>query len=117
MNTYEKIYNILTEVSIKAAAQAAANARKEQLAKGSRPRYAQIARVKAKFTQRAIKKHGEAGTKTVLGRAGEVPAELGGGRHERSKKQVTKRTLYSGGRRETRAQTVARKFDKKSRWF
>jgi hypothetical protein len=112
--SYKRIYELLTEVSMEMAAQAAGKARRER---GSPYIHAdrtedQIKRIKAKFAQRAITKHGEAGTTTVLGPPGEVPAELGGGRHERSRKQVPKRTLFSGGRRETRAETVSRKFEK-----
>jgi len=94
------------------AAQAAVKARRERLGGSGSQTASQIGRIKAKFAQRAITKHGEAGTTTVLGPPGEVPAELGGGRHERSRKQVPKRTLFSGGRRETRAETVSRKFEK-----
>ena len=141
MNWQDKIYSSITEVSIGLAAKAAGNARlrdelpgltggstskvrqraSEPAKKGPRmlvhgdergEREKKIKRIKAKFTDRAIRKHGEAGTTTVLGPPGEVPAELGGGKYERTKTQVPKRTLYSGGRREYRSQTVDRKFTK-----
>jgi len=134
MKSYDRIYNLLTEVSIKRAARAAAKATvkrpalvsrapgrfphamepqdPKKLASEKERTVSQIGRIQAKFTQRLIKKHGEAGTKTVLGPPGEVPAELGGGRYERTGRQVTRRTLVSGGQRETRAETVSRKFKK-----
>jgi len=132
MNWQNRIYESLTEVTLKKAAQAAGKARytrpqqvpttggslnspqDPKLAAASAQKTdAQIKRVKGKLTQRAIKKHGEAGEKKVYTSPGEVPAELGGGRYERSLKgTVPKRTVYSGGRRETRAQSVERKFEK-----
>lgn len=127
-----RIYESLTEVSLKMAAQAAGKARHTrpqqvpttggslnsphdpELAAASAQRTdAQIKRVKGKLAQRVIKKHGEAGEKNVYTKPGEVPAELGGGRYERTLKgTVPQRTVYSGGRRETRAQSVDRKFEK-----
>ena len=144
MNWQDRIYESLTEVSLKMAAQAAGKARHtrpqqvpprapndpegrsyatqrdttlppdQKLAAASVQRTdAQVKRIKDKFAQRAIEKHGEAGEKKVYTKPGEVPAELGGGRYERSLKgTVPKRTVYSGFRRETRAQTVDRKFEK-----
>ena len=137
MNQYDRIYTLLinnreiSEVSLKMAAGAAGRARVSRRGTTrSRPYIrhlsdteAQISRVKGKLQRREIANRGP-GTRTTpqFGTARVPdphtnPSNPGiGGRHETVQtswtRNVPKRSLYSGGRKETTAQTVSRKFDK-----
>jgi|10_taG_2_1085330.scaffolds.fasta_scaffold90585_2 hypothetical protein len=132
MNWQDKIYESLTEVSLEYAAKAAGRsatakpslARSKKIvkdhpnksaisgeelrAKEEHARKAKISSIKDRLTARAEKKHGKAGETHVLDPLFSVGAHYS----ETGGKMKPKRTLYSGGRRETRAQTVSRKFDK-----